>query len=379
MSVLADWLARQAPAALRRSDLLPAQRRALHAIRRCRTPAMGGHRYRCAKCSSEHHAFHSCHHRACPRCGGAKTAEWTRKQTARLLPVPYFLVTCTVPEALRPAFLASPELLHDLFFTHAAAALQTVAARPRQLAAELGMLGVLHTSGRQLQFHPHLHFIIPGGGLSLDRKKWRHCRKSDWLLPGDAVIAVLRRAMDGPCAPPPPELHAQIPESAWHKGWWIDFQPAGSGENVVRYLARYVQHAAISDERILQADDRSVRFSYTDSRTGQRGEVTLAAGEFMRRYLQHILPPGQHRVRYFGWLHPAAQRRRLLVETLLNARIIVREPVEAAPPGICVARTANSSPWSVWVRSPAPRPEADADRTVESPDRSCSTVALRHG
>jgi hypothetical protein len=331
VSVLANWLARQAPAALRRSDLLPAQRRALHAIQRCRTPALGGHRYRCAHCGGEHHGFHSCHHRACPRCGGAKTAAWTQKQTGRLLPVPYFLVTCTVPAALRPVFRARPEVLHDLFFTHAAAALQAVAAIPRHLGAELGMLAVLHTSGRQLQFHPHLHFIIPGGGLRPDRRKWRRCRRPDWFLPTDAIAATLRERFDHALRAAAPDLHAQLPGSTWREAWWVHIQPAGTGEHVVQYLARYVQHTAISDARIRSADDESVRFAYTDSRSGAHRELTLTAEEFLRRYLQHILPPGQHRIRYFGWLHPAAKQRRLIVETLLAVVLVVRAKVSPPP------------------------------------------------
>jgi hypothetical protein len=331
LSLLADWLARQAPAALFRRDLTAAPRRALLAIQRCRTPALGGQRYRCAQCGGEHLGFHSCHHRACPRCGGAKTAAWTQKQTGRLLPVPYFLVTCTVPEPLRPAFAARPELLHDLFFAHAAAALQAVAAMPRHLGAELGLLGVLHTSGRQLQHHPHLHFIIPGGGLRPDRKKWRRCRQPDWFLPHDAVAAALRQGMDAAMRAAAPDLHAQVPDSVWREGWWVHVQPAGSGANVVKYLARYVQHTAISDERILHADDATVRFAYTDSPTGRRRECTLGAAEFLRRYLQHVLPAGQHRVRYFGWMHPAAKRRRLIVETLLAAVIVVRSAIPQPP------------------------------------------------
>jgi hypothetical protein len=330
MSVLANWLARQAPAALRRNDLVPVQRRALHAIRRCRTPALGGHIYRCTACGKTDYAYHSCHHRACPRCGGAKTAAWTQKQTTRLLPVAYFLVTCTVPEALRPAFAVRPEVLHDLFFTHAAAALQAVAALPRHLGAELGMLGVLHTCGRQLQHHPHLHFIIPGGGLRPDHKKWRKCRRPDWFLPGDAVAAELRRGMQAALRAVAPDLHAAIADSVWREGWWVHFQPAGSGENVVKYLARYVARTAISDERILAADDAAVRFFYTESRSGERRECELSAAEFLRRYLQHILPAGQHRVRYFGWMHPAAKKRRAIVETLLAVVIVVRA-VEATP------------------------------------------------
>jgi len=329
MSVLADWLTRQAPAWLDGSHpLTPAQRRALLAIMRCRTPAMGGHLYRCTACAETDFAYHSCHHRACPRCGGERTAEWTQKQTERLLPVPYFLVTFTVPAAVRPIFTARPQLLHDLFFNQAARALQSVADQPRHLGAELGMIGVLHTWGRQLQAHPHLHFIIPGGGLTTDRTAWRTARKADWLLPKKAVESVLRRGMEEALRAAAPELHAQVPEVCWHEGWWLHCQPAGSGVNVVKYLARYVSRTAISDERIVSAQDQSVTFRYTDSATQRPAECTLASDKFMRRYLQHVPQPGQHRVRYFGWMHPAAKRRRILVETLLATLIIVRPASE---------------------------------------------------
>jgi hypothetical protein len=137
--------------------------------------------------------------------------------------------------------------------------------------------------------------------------------------------------MDAALRAAAPDLHAAIPDSVWREAWWVHVQPAGSGENVVKYLARYVQHTAISDERILAADDRSVRFAYTDSRAGEHRECELPAAEFLRRYLQHVLPAGQHRVRYFGWMHPAAKRRRLIVETLLAAVIVVR-PALPQPP-----------------------------------------------
>ena len=327
MSVLADWLARQAPAWLAGNGsraLTPAQRRALLAITRCRTPELGGHVYRCTACDEADFAYHSCHHRACPRCGGERTAAWTARQTARLLPVPYFLVTCTVPEAMRPLFAARPEVLHELFFTQAARALQTVAARTRHLGAELGMLGVLHTWGRQLQHHPHLHFIVAGGGLTPDGKVWRAARRTDWLLPKPAVEAALRQGMDEALRHAAPDLHAQVPDSCWREGWWVHWQPAGSGENVVKYLARYVSRTAIGDERIVAMTDQSVTFRYTDSATQESKECTLPAGEFMRRYLQHVPPPGQHRVRYFGWMHPAAKKRRMIVETLLAVPMVVQ-------------------------------------------------------
>jgi len=360
MAVLADWLVRQAPAWLdpvrAGPAITPGQRRALVAISRCRTPALGGQVMVCSTCSKTHYAYHSCHHRACPRCGGARTAEWTQRQTDRLLPVPYFLVTFTVPEALRAVCAARPELFFDLLFAQSASALQTVAARPRHLGGELGMIGVLHTWGRQLQLHPHLHYIVPGGALRSDGKKWQRCRQAEWLLPGDALAAVMRRGMDDALRSSAPDLHAQVPDSAWREGWWVHTQPAGSGEAVVRYLARYVSRTAISDERILEATDNQVRFSYTTTEDGTRRECTLEAAEFMRRYLQHVLPLGQHRVRYFGWLHPAAQARRLKVETLLAVVIVVRAPLDSPPPWhllcphcetftlVCTGRLARAPP-----------------------------------
>lgn len=352
MSVLADWLAQQAWEWLDPSTeghpLTPAQCRALLAITRCRTPALGGQVYACSSCSNIHYACHSCHHRACPRCGGARTAEWTQRQTDRLLPVPYFLVTFTIPEQLRAACTAQPECLYDLLFSQSATALQSVAARPRHLGGELGMIGVLHTWGRQLQLHPHIHYIIPGGALRLDGKKWQRSRQPDWLLPGEALAAAMRQGMDEALRAYAPHLHAQVPDSVWREGWWVHTQRAGSGEAVIRYLARYVSRTAISDDRIIEANTQFVRFAYTDAETGAPRECSLQADEFMRRYLQHVLPPGLHRVRYFGWLHPSAKKRRLKVETFLAVPIVVR--AKGDPPPLWHLRCPHCQTFTlVWI------------------------------
>jgi hypothetical protein len=322
---LADWLASQPvpPSAS------PPQRRALAAITRCRTPALGGHVYRCTDCAGSDFSYHSCHHRACPRCGGAGTAAWTQRQTERLLPVPYFLVTFTVPAELRFAFHAQPELMHDLLFTESASTLQQVAAEPRLLGGELGFVGVLHTWGRQLQHHPHVHYVVPGGGLSADRQRWRAARQADWLLPVKKLAAVFCRRLESAIHASAPAWHAAVPAGVWSRPWVVHCQPAGAGASVVRYLARYVGRTAISDERIVAADTECVTFRYTDSATQQKKVCTLSAVEFLRRYLQHVPPPGQHRVRYFGWLHPAAKARRMIVETLLAKPIVV---AAAEPP-----------------------------------------------
>lgn len=327
MSHLGNWLARQRVP----ESCTPSAHRALAAIARCRTPALGGHVYRCTDCAESDFAYHSCHHRACPRCGGNRTAAWTAQQEARLLPVPYFLVTFTVPEELRGAFAARPEIMHAMLFRESAGALQQVAADRRLLGAELGFVGVLHTWGRQLQRHPHVHYIVPGGGLSFDGTRWVSARQHDWLLPVAKLGAVFRARLEEALRAEAPALHASIPAGTWRGHWVVHSQPAGSGEPVVRYLARYVSRTAISDERIVAAGDERVTFRYTDSATQQRRLCTLEADEFLRRYLQHVPPPGQHRVRYFGWLHPSAKRRRMQVETLLQKPIVVVAP---PPPAV---------------------------------------------
>lgn len=246
------------------------------------------------------------------------------------MPVPYFLATFTVPQELRPVFAGQPEVMHDLLFRESAATLQQVAAERRLLGAELGFMGVLHTWGRQLQHHPHVHYIVPGGGLGPDGRTWRTSRQPDWLLPVRKLAAVFARRMDEALRAEAPAAHAAIPAGAWRGRWVVHTQPAGSGTAVVRYLARYVGRTAVSDERILAATDETVTFRYTDSATQQRKVCTLGAGEFLRRYLQHVPPPGQHRVRYFGWMHPAAKLRRMRVETLLAKPIVVTAPLPEA-------------------------------------------------
>lgn len=325
MSPLADWMGAQAPEYLRTHRVGAAGRRALMAIGRCRTPEMGGRVYRCSSCAKLEFAYHSCHHRSCPRCGGERTAAWTKRQIERLLPVSYFMVTFTLPAPLRAVFAAEPKIMIDLMFAASAAALQQVAAISRHLGAQLGLAGVLHTWGRQLQLHPHIHMIVPGGGLRADRT-WATPRKPGYLLPHQAVAAAFRARINAGLLAALPGWHSQIPVACWRGKWVVDMKHVGRGETAIKYLARYVQRSAINDSRIEHMDEQDVRFGYLDSASGEAKTCTLDADEFMRRYLQHALPAGIHRVRYFGWEHPAAGCRRRQIETILAAEIVVEGP-----------------------------------------------------
>ena len=327
MSALADWLVAHVPARARLRALSVEQQRALVAITRCRTPAMGGCVYRCTACKSVDYAYHSCHHRACPRCGGERTAAWTQRQRERLLPVPYFMVTFTLPAELREVFRAEAKIVIDAMFAESARALQTIAAQPKHLGAQLGLVGVLHTWGHQLQLHPHIHYIVPGGGLrGDDEPQWREPKSPDWLLPAAPVATAFRAGLEAALRAALPSWHATVPSSCWRRKWVVDMRHVGSGEAALKYLARYVNKSAIDDERIVALADDHVRFGYVDSATGEHRECRLDADEFLRRYLQHVLPAGVHRVRYFGWEHPAAHRRRRQIECLLEVVITVREP-----------------------------------------------------
>lgn len=338
MLELADLVRRHAPAYLARFGLkVPqAHRAALRAIARCRTPELGGHLYRCTACAAAHLGFHSCHHRACPKCGQPEAHAWKERQRERLLPVPYFFCTFTVPEELRATFRSHQELCYRLLFAASAGALQDVAAIPRHLGAQLGFTGVLHTWTRQLVYHPHVHYIVPGGGLRADQKKWRKCRHTAKGEPFLLCVKVLsrrfRQRLKDSLQAEAPALFYALPASLWEREWVVHSQPAGSGHAALGYLARYVQRTALSNARLLADDGTHITFAYTESGTGLRKTCRLPADEFLRRFLQHVLPKGFQRVRHFGWLHPRAQRRFLRVQTLLSVPLVLRPDGPSGPP-----------------------------------------------
>jgi putative transposase/transposase-like zinc-binding protein len=337
MPELADIVRRHGPAYLQRHGAhLPLHhRKALRAIVACRTPALGGHLYACTECAHRHFGYHSCNHRSCPKCGGAAAAAWRERRLADLLPVPYFLVTFTLPAELRALCQKNQRLLYTLLFNESAETLKEIALHPRHLGAELGFFGVLHSWSRQLAYHPHLHYVVPGGGLRADQRKWRRCRRlsdgTPYLLPVQVLSHRFRNRLATNLREKAPALYHQLPALVWRKRWVVHSQAVGRGQQAVSYLAGYVQRTALSNQRILAEQEGRITLGYTESATGARKRIALEAHTFIARVLAHVLPPGFHKLRYFGWLHPRAKARLLKVQTLLAVPLIFRQPNQQSP------------------------------------------------
>jgi len=293
--------------ALHRGRVLPSHVRALRAIASCRTAALGGHLAHCARCDSQHLLYHSCRHRACPQCGHDATQRWLSRQRALMLPVPYFHVVFTLPAELRRVVRAHQKALLPVLFRAAFDALAALAADPKFLGGQIGALAVLHTWTRTLEWHPHLHVLVPGGALASDGRTWlsaRATRNKRFLVPVKALalrfrgrfLHLARRSLPS----------GQLPHLPWSKPWVVYAKPAVQGaEAVLSYLGRYVHRTAIADKAIAGCHDGRVTFTYRDSRDHTRKRMTLPAHEFLRRFLQHVPARGMHRVRAYGLLHPA--------------------------------------------------------------------------
>jgi hypothetical protein len=286
------------------SKILPSHERAVRAILACRTRALGGQVYRCAHCRREHFVYHSCNHRACPQCGNAEASGWIQRQKFKLLPVPYYLITFTVPQALRGWLRSHQRLGYSLLLRESAATLQDVAGRDKYLGARLGLLSVLHTWGRQLQFHPHVHCVVPAGGLRSDQLRWCRPKAAQFFLPQQVLAARFRTRLKQALRARADARH--ISPAVWTQNWIVDVQPAGSGEAAIKYLSAYVYRTALGSQRILKDQHEQITFKYKDSEDHQWRSLTLPVFEFIRRFLQHVLPRGFQRVRYYGWLSSAA-------------------------------------------------------------------------
>ena len=295
------------------------QHAAVRAILRCRTPALGGQRYQCA-CGGEHFALHSCNHRACPRCGRDDAAAWLEQQRTRLLPVPYFLVTLTVPEQLREPIRAAMKSWYGALLKEAAGALQDLAADPKHLGAELGITAMLQTWTRDLRYHPHVHLLVPGGGLTANQLRWVRVKDPAFLVPQVKLAARFKGRLKEWLKAEEPELFKAVPEKVWWIKWVADVQPVGSGEAALKYLANYLCKPPLHESQIEQWDAKGVTFRYRDNEAngGAQRHCTVGGGEFVRRVLQHVLPKGFQRVRHYGWLGAAAKAKRERIGALLD-------------------------------------------------------------
>ena len=286
--------------------MLPSHRQAMGAIERCRTLALGGHVYACEACDEIQYQYHSCLNRHCPKCQNGKAQLWLEQQQDLLLPVPHFLVTVTLPSELRRVARSHQKQIYDLLFRTSAAAMQHLARDPRFVGGQMGMVGVLHTWGRNLSYHPHIHYLVPGGGLAIAGQTWQPAR-NNFLLPVKALSRIVRGKFRD--ALRRTSLFALVPASVWQQAWVVHCQPVGNGLTALKYLAPYIFRVAISNNRILKLAEGKVTFRYRTTDTGKLKTCTLPAVEFIRRFLQHVLPKGFVKVRYYGFLSSGCRHR----------------------------------------------------------------------
>lgn len=298
------------------ASLLPSHGRAIADILACRTERLGGHRWRCDHCSAEVFSYHSCRNRSCPTCHRDQTERWLAARKAELLPCPYFHVTVTVPAELRGVLRANQRDGYAALMKAAAEAIIELAHDRRHVGGTVGVLAVLHTWTQQLVYHPHVHCLVTGGGVSEDGRSW-HPARPDYLVPTKALAVLVRAKLKAALAKRRPDL--VLPPAVWRKPWVAHCTAWGDGaEAVLRYLARYVFRVAITNNRIVGLDDSGVTIRHKDRASGRWLKTRLTGHEFMRRFLQHVLPKGLHKVRYYGLWHPArrehAARARLMLQ-----------------------------------------------------------------
>lgn len=324
------------------------QLRVMDRLERCRTGELGYALYRCQACGTQHAMPQSCGNRHCPQCQGHKAKQWLQKQLDRLLPCAYFLITFTIPQEVRRIVRAHRRECYRAMFDAAAATLRELAGNPKFVgSSRLGFSGVLHTWGRRLNYHPHVHFIVPGGAISEDGQQWLPSRV-DFFVPVKAASAIYRAKFLASLTSP--GLADQVRQAAGDKSWIVHSQAVGDGRRALRYLAPYVYRVAISNRRVLKCEPgpdglERVTFSYRKSGSRRWRAMTVTADEFMRRFLQHVLPRGFQKVRHYGFAHPRQRIDRqwlqMLVTVTLNLVYVLTvgapsaaspQPVSSAPP-----------------------------------------------
>ncbi len=284
-------------------ETMPSEhRKVINAMIHCRTEGNGTVIYQCDACGETHSVHRSCGNRHCPGCQHRNTYQWLEKQLQRQLPGHHFMLTFTVPEPLRAFLRAHQRSGYGALFDASSGALKTLAADPKFFGTDTpGFLGVLHTWGRQLHYHPHIHYVVPGGALALDPHQW-HPSSLGFYLPVKALSTIFRAKFRDRMKTA--GLFQLIPPEVWQVDWNVNCQSVGSAEATLHYLAPYVFKVAIADHRIVAAEEGRVTFRYKKSHSQRLRTMTLEAMEFIRRFLQHVLPTGFMKVRYYGVLSP---------------------------------------------------------------------------
>ena len=328
-----------------RGHLSVGQLKVMSAIEGCRSAALGGHALRCSACAQPQIAYNSCRNRHCPKCQSSAAQRWLDARQADLLPVDYYHVVFTLPAPISAIAYTNKEILYGLLFDLAAETLRTIAADPRHLGARIGVTLVLHTWGSALTHHPHVHGIVPGGGLALDAERWISC-KPGFFLPVRVLSRLFRRRFleELTAAHGRGQLHffgehAELADPATFADWlaplrqceWVVYakRPFAGPAAVLAYLSRYTHRVAISNRRLLAFDERGVTFRWKDYRAEGRTRhktMSLSTGEFMRRFLLHVLPSGFHRIRHYGLLANARRKTHLA-----TARELLHSPAADVP------------------------------------------------
>jgi hypothetical protein len=291
--------------------MLPSHLQAMRDIERCRTEALGGQVYHCPDCEQVSYSYHSCRNRHCPKCQNEQGQAWLQEQQALLLPVPYFMLTFTLPAGLREIASRHQRLFYDLLFRTSAEATQQLGHDPHFVGGQMGLVGMLHTWTRNMAYHPHVHYLVPGGGLAADGQ-WRPARY-DFLLPVRILSKLCRGKFHD--ALRKTDLLKEIPPQVWQQDWVVHCKPVGDGRTALKYLAPYVFRVAISNRRLVKLTDTGdmstsqVTFQYRTSDTGQLKLCTLSAEAFIHRFLQHVLPKGFVKVRYYGFFGSSVRSR----------------------------------------------------------------------
>ena len=300
--------------------LLPSHHNAINALLRCRTPDAGTMHLQCNACAEPMAQPQSCGHRSCPKCHHHDTNQWLDRQCAKLLPVDYFMVTFTLPRELRALAWQQQSCVYNLLFDTATRTLKDFALKPRFLGADIAMTAVLHTHSRRLDFHPHLHVIVPGGGIQRARRQWLKV-KDKYLFNQQALSKVFRARFLTALNDAGLNIPSPMPTD-----WVVDVQHVGRGEPALKYLSVYLYRGVISEKNIVANQNGLVTFEYLEARTGSMRTRTVPGADFLWLGLQHVLPKGFRRVRDYGFLHGNAKTRLALV------RYVLRVIVEALPP-----------------------------------------------